>query len=633
MLTKFTETLLLNLMQGQFKRLMASTVTIGSTEISFEQLKEELTTVEIGYIVNSYGKIDSPKVISLLTDTSIDAKSARMLLSPVGLFAFWEASDDLSVFWKRLGSSLSNLYQCNECHSLTSVSKNQFFFQTANFMILKFSIEKQILYLCLDSLIAKGINETIKNQTDASMFCEMILKELDKKIPAKKIFPKIQIEKPKEFMIGDFLIPKKFDWGKNSVKTRIKYLRESHQKDSEEISFWYALSLTFEEKNFYLQYGFPHAEMENTEEIQSKFQSLFASIIKPILAFKWNQLKIQLQKFGSKHLESPFSPLFDKAILLDYEIRINQSLVHCHVIVPKGFIVYLSTIDSGMQASESSEPLFHFINLNRKWIGERYSELFQIYYHTYENRTYPILLFEFLSIICQADVLITIQNYFVANGIKTIDLQRLFFYIKSDPDTQQNALFLDEDFNEGTIKNLLPPGMQKEWDQFNVNWENKTALMSISYPFEEFIAKNRQIMQELFEACRSEKIVYTPQTMYVLFSEFDKLIKEETFAELKNINLANQGLFSKLKDVPKAEVQQFLYTFKSDDLGFVFLDWEKELPKIQSFVSKKFYEEVSEDLASKSIKHQKDVLDLNSVLSMKKKFVTELILLTSEEFV
>ncbi len=630
---KILESLILNLIQGQFHHLLASKATITSNEITFEQVKEDLSSVEFGFIINSFGKTESPNIISFLTESNLDPKIVRMLLGPIGLFSFWEETDDLSLFWKRMSNSLTYIQQCNEVHGITAVNKKSSLFQISNSIVLKFLIEKHILYICLDSQFAKKIDESIKSEAEVTAFCEEIHAELNKKSPLKKIFPKIQIQKPKEFIIGDFMIPRKFDWGKNIVKSRIKYLREAHPKDSEDASFWYALSLTFDEKNFYLQYGFPHSKMEKIEEIQSKFQSLFLSIIKPILSSKWNQLTVTLQKSASKHLESPFSPLFEKAVFLEYEIRINQTILTCHVIVPKAFIDFLWTVNLDGKVSESSEPLLHFINLNQKWIGERYQEPYQVYFHTNENRKYPILLFEFLSIICQADIMLTIQNYFVANGMKTIDLQKLFFYYKSDPVTHENKLFLDEDFDEISIKKLLPPGMKNEWDLFAVHWENRTGLMSIAYQFDEFIAKNREIMQELFDACKNGKIAYTPQTRYVLYSEFEKLLLEETLTELKNINLSNSGLFLKLKEVPKANVQQFFYSFKSDDLGFVFLDWEKELSKIQSFVSKKFYEEVSEDLAAKSLKLQKQVLDLNSLLTIKKKFVSELNLLTSEEYV
>jgi hypothetical protein len=601
--------------------------------VSFDAVKVELDSITTGNILRAYGKTDTPKLLVYITDTKSDQKIIRNLFATLGLFLFWEEGSDLAGLWAKMGMNLVNLFQCNEIHSFNDFSRKEFFYQIANFKIVKVKWNEQSYVIGFSAELFDSINKSIKDGGEISKFVESIKQGYAKNQPQKKIFPKLQIERPREFEIGKFLVPKSLNWGNIPIKTRLNFIRETHAKDAQDVAFWFGLSLTFEEKSYYLQYAFPHQKLEKPEEIQLKYQSLLGNILKPLLATRWNTLSKPLQKSGSKLLEHPILPMFEKGIIVEYEIRVNQSTLICHVIVPKNLVDLIDSTETGDNSFESAEPLLHFINVNRKLIYKKYAETFQVYFHQTENRKYPILLFEFLNIIKPSDLTLTIQNFFVASGIKTIDLQRFFFYLKSDASSQTKLLFLDEDFDEARVKSLLPPGMQKEWEMFPVIWENRTGLSSISLNFDEFLQKNREVMQALFDHSQNGKIDFSPQTRYILYSEFAKLIKEELQEKLKAINTSSIGLFAKLKDVPKANVQQFFYSLKSDELGCIFLDWESELPKIQAFVSKKFYQEASEDLAAKKQALLKSSLDLNVVLTLKRKFAEELTTLTSEEFV
>jgi hypothetical protein len=626
-------TLIQSLIEYRFEKLLSQSGKLSMEEIHFDSLQQDFGAIEKGYIIRSYGKTDLPKLVTLVTDIKVDPKVLKNLIAPLGIFPFWEDSFDLSLLWNKMGTSFINLFQCNEIHGLNAISRKEYLYQVANYKIYKMQWNELKFYLAIHAGLFLLISSSTKQENDAKLILDLIKSEYQKQLPLKKIFPKLQIERPREFEIGKFLIPRTFSFGNVQVKSNVRFLRETVAKDAEEIAFWFGLSLTYEEKSFYLQYAFPHQKVENPDELQTKYQNLLISIIKPILATKWNSLSKTLQKYGSKLLEKPILQLFDKGILIEYELKINQTTVLCHVIVPKTFVDFLMALDTELKSYESSEPLLHFINLNRKLINEKYTESFEVYFHQTENRKFPILLFEFLNMISEADLILTIQNYFVASGIKTIELQKLFFYLKLDVNTGEQILFLEDDFDEKRIKSLLPPGMQKEWETFPVYFENRTGLASISLGFDEFIKRNREVMQSLFESSQNGKLDFSPQTKYVLYTEFSKLISEEIQIKLNAINQTNKGLFVKLKDVPKANVQQFFYAFKSDELGFIFLDWEEELFKIQNFVSKKFYQEVSEDLTVKKHLVQKSTLNLGVVLSWKEKFVTELTALTSEEFV
>ncbi len=628
-----TNQLIHTLFQNQFDRVFQKSGKLNLEEFSFEELSSIIDETVDAKLIHNYGKSNVPKIIGFMPKTKLETKVLRSLLSSFTLFPFWENDFNLESLWVKLGANFSNLFQCISIETFSDNSKKELKFQISDFYILKISWNDIELFFCIDDHLADAIQSKIQSEEQIKNFSQKISEDIQKNHPPKKIFPKLQIENMKEFEIGNFLIPRSFHWGNIKVKSKVRYVRESHAKDPEEVAFWFGVSLAYEDKSYYLQYAFPHQKLDKPDEVQMKYQSLLVNLLKTSIGSKWSQLPISLQKSGTKALDKPIEQLFDKGILVEYEIKVNQSNLLCHVLIPQNLINFLVNVQKDKLIGEFSEPLYHFINLNRSLIRNKYAENYQVFFHQTESREYPILLFEFLNMLGDNDLKLVLQNYFVASGIKTIDFQKLLFYLTTDSLTQTKSLFLDEDLDENRMKRLIPVGMQKDWDTFPVNSENITGLTSIAYSLEEFILKNREVMQSIYQHCIDGKLEISKKARYILYIEFAKLIEEELLKKLSEINQKYISLLDKLKDVPKATVQQFFYTFKSDELGAIFLDLDAGLLKAQPFVSKKFYQEVVEDLVSKNTLRKKQALDLNVVLSLKERFIKELTAITSEEFV
>jgi hypothetical protein len=454
------------------------------------------------------------------------------------------------------------------------------------FLVNKELLQKIEILLDQDSRFRRAVrNFVLANSTETTE---------EEKLPRERIG--IKIIKQREFIIGDFFIPRNAICGGNKIISRfteILDLRDYH--DIFQMSgFWMKFGIKTEKQDYPFFY---FLETESSDLTKPNVEKLFACFVHYNLGFFKEKLPPLSGKPYINRIDNVREEEIKKTIVLKAFVKTARLNLDCFVFIPVNFLnLMCSYLLEPWEMEYLKDKVFsgilNLLSLNQSLFRKSIRTFYQKRLIKKKDRTIRpaggyaegeenLLLYELINLLEDRDVKLIVQNFLSGSAQKIGNVFEYFYFLHKVRSANREGLKIASplDFNKERVFKMLPSSILNQW-------RDLPRLASKSYY--DFIRVNIKAMKTLFKEVNADRLALSYKARFLLTSEFyncyDLMAKEKLKA------LIRQKIpFMDIKTVRKQKVQQLLSFFKTRQLALALIEAEEFLYNLKEYLSRRHF--------------------------------------------
>ncbi len=407
----------------------------------------------------------------------------------------------------------------------------------------------------------------------------------------------LRLEKPKEFIAGNLLIPQVAAFDRFRIKSVFKNITAGNFVTNPiKDGLWIRIFLTSGGSETSINYFIPGVSKKDFAERFGDPNIIFKYLLKDVMLFLKANCPALAVSFVKLSVDlKPDAAAIANCIQLNGELFVNYSRMGIAVYVPGSYfdMVYphlLKPWEYRLPVKSPKEYLVPVLSLNMALFNKNVSSFMKKYrsglaYLPAATTCIPV--YELMDLMDNFDLRILIQNFLVPKY--STGIARLFnigIPVKNEAQQtgKRSANVFQVAYDKERINPMMPSVIAEE-----IGRKEEYIIA------DEFDSFNKGVLKEIMKAIAAGRITISYKTRYIFLHEINDIINQDDVKRLED--LRSRGIpFNTLKKLPKNRMINFVNKIGNPDLCKAVIDSEEEMAMLQDCMSRARKEQFADDI-------------------------------------